>query len=123
MSLQGWRTTDQESWYNHAIKNKKGKHWYGGKTQIHKDWRLQGWHDSDKVTKFLHEYQDLFPTNFMDLKGIIGDLDVMKITLKPNANPVKKRPYHLNQNYKEKVCLELDEMLAVGIIELVEESD
>ena len=47
------------------------------------------WDDAmvDKVAKFLHEYQDLFPTKFTDLKGIIRDLGVMKITLKPNAKP------------------------------------
>lgn len=59
----------------------------------------------------------------MDLKGIIRDLGVMKITLKPNAKPVKQRPYRLNSKYKDKVCLELDKMLTVGIIELVEEYD
>jgi len=53
------------------------------------------WDDAivDKVTEFLHEYQDLFPTNFMDLKGVVGDLGVMEITLKPDAKPVKHRPY------------------------------
>ena len=43
----------------------------------------------DKGIELLHEYQDLFPTKFMDLKGIIGDLVVMNITLKPNTKPVK----------------------------------
>lgn len=46
----------------------------------------------DKVTELLREYQDLCPTKFSDLKGIVGDLGVMKITLKPDANPVKHRP-------------------------------
>jgi hypothetical protein len=77
----------------------------------------------DKVAELLREYQDLFPTKFTDLKGIIGDLGVMKITLKPDAKPVKQRPYRLNLKYKEKVCLELDKMLVAGIIEPVEESD
>lgn len=36
----------------------------------------------DKVTKLLCKYQDLFPTKILYLKGIIGDLVVMKITLK-----------------------------------------
>ena len=33
------------------------------------------WDDAtvDKVNKLLHEYQDLFPTKIMDLKGIVGD--------------------------------------------------
>ena len=48
---------------------------------------------------------------------------MMKITLKPDAKPVKQRPYQLNTKYKEKVCEELDKMLAAGTIEPVEESD
>ena len=71
----------------------------------------------------LRENQDLFPTKSSDLKGIIGDLGVMKITLKLDMNPIKKGPYRLNPKYKGKVCLELDKMLLVGIIEPVEESD
>lgn len=50
------------------------------------------WDDAmvDKVTKLLREYQDLFPTKITDLKGIVGDLGMMKITLKPDAKPVKQ---------------------------------
>ena len=76
----------------------------------------------DKVIELLRKYQDLFPTKVMDLKWIIWDLGVMKITLKPNTKPFKKSPYH-NPKYKEKFHLELDKMLAAGIIEPVEESD
>jgi len=47
----------------------------------------------------------------------------MKITLKPYTKPIKQRQYRLNPKYKEKVCVELDKMLKVGIIEPVEESD
>ena len=47
----------------------------------------------------------------------------MTITLKPNAKPVKKRPYRLNPKYKEKVKAELENMIKAGIIELVEESE
>lgn len=50
----------------------------------------------DKVAELLHEYQDLFPTKFTNLKAIIEDLGVMKIALNTDANPIKKRPYHLN---------------------------
>ena len=42
-----------------------------------------------KVAKLLTEYKDLFPTNFSELKGITGDLGVMRITLKPDTHPVK----------------------------------
>jgi len=65
----------------------------------------------------------LFPTEFLDLNGIIGDLGVMKTTLKLDVKPVKQRPYLLNPKYKERVPTELDKMLAIGIIEPVEESD
>jgi hypothetical protein len=43
----------------------------------------------DKITKLLHEYQDLFPTNFIDMKGIKGPMGEMRIPLKPDARPVK----------------------------------
>lgn len=48
---------------------------------------------------------------------------MMKIMLKLDVKSVKQRPYHLNLKYKETVCLELDKMLVVGIIEVVEELD
>ena len=47
----------------------------------------------------------------------------MKIMLKPDTNLVKQRPYCLNPKYNEKVCLELDKMLEVSVIETMEESD
>jgi hypothetical protein len=76
----------------------------------------------DKITELLHEYQDLFPTNFTDMKGIKGPTGEMRIPLKPYMKPVKRRPYRLNPKYKEKVNIELDGLLEEGIIEPVEES-
>lgn len=43
-----------------------------------------------KVSKLLHEYQELFLMKFTELKGIVCDLGVMKITLKPNEKLVKQ---------------------------------
>jgi len=65
----------------------------------------------------------LLPTKFLDLKGIIGDLGVMKTTLKLDMNLVKQKPYRLDPKYKEKVYSKLDKMLEAGIIEHVEEFD
>ena len=56
------------------------------------------------------------------MKGIVGYLGVMRITLKEDARPVNQRPYRLNPRYKEKVKDEINKMLATGIIEPVEES-
>jgi hypothetical protein len=57
------------------------------------------------------------------MKGIADSLGPIKIQLKLDAKPVKRRPYQLNPKYKEKVCKELSHMLDHGIIVLVEESD
>jgi hypothetical protein len=57
------------------------------------------------------------------MKGIKGPMGEMKIPLKTDARPVKQRPYRLNPKYKQKVHIELDRMLEVGIIEPVEESE
>ena len=57
------------------------------------------------------------------MKGIVGDLGVMRIPLKEDARPVKQHPYRFNPRYKEKVKDEIDKMLATGIIEPVEESE
>ena len=50
----------------------------------------------EKITDLLHEFQDLFPTKFSEMKGILGDLGEMKIPLKPDAKPVKQWSYLLN---------------------------
>jgi hypothetical protein len=57
------------------------------------------------------------------MKGIVGELGEMKIPLKPNVGPVRKRPYRMNPVYKKKVKEEQDQMFEVSIIELVEESE
>jgi hypothetical protein len=47
----------------------------------------------------------------------------MKISLKPDAKPVRQRHYRLNPNYKEKVKEGLERMIEVGIIEPITESE
>jgi len=56
------------------------------------------------------------------MKGILGDLGVMWIPLKPDVNLVKQRLNRLNLKYNEKVKEDLDKLLVVGIVEPVEES-
>jgi hypothetical protein len=77
----------------------------------------------EKITELLHEYQEFFLTKVTDMNGIKGTMGEMRIPLKPDARPFKKRPYRLNPKYKEKVKTELDRMLEAGIIEPVEESE
>ena len=50
----------------------------------------------EEIIDLLHEFMDLFPTKFSEMKGIVGDLGEMKIPLRPNANPIKQQPYRLN---------------------------
>ena len=47
----------------------------------------------------------------------------MKTPFRPNAKPVKQKPYRLNRRYKKKVKFELDQILEAGLIEPVEESE
>ena len=75
------------------------------------------------IADLLQEYQDLFPMKFTEMKGILGDLEVMRIPLKIDVKPIKQCPYRLNPGYKEKVRQELDKMIAVGMFESVEESE
>ena len=56
-----------------------------------------------RITDLLHEFQDLFPKFFLEMKGFVGDLGEMKIPLKLDVSPVKQRPYRPNPRYKEKV--------------------
>ena len=42
-----------------------------------------------KNTYLLHDFQDLFPTKFSEMKGIVGDLEEMKIPLRTKTKPVK----------------------------------
>ena len=44
-----------------------------------------------KITDLLHEYQNLFPTNFSKIRGIVGDLGEMKIPLRLDAKPSEQR--------------------------------
>jgi hypothetical protein len=83
------------------------------------------WNDEtvEKIVDLLCEYQDLFPTTFSEMKGITGELGEMKIPLKPNAKPVKQRPYRLNLVYKQKVKVKIDKMLEARIIEPIIESE
>ena len=76
-----------------------------------------------KIIDLLHEYQDLFPTNFSEMKGIVGDLREMKIPLRLDAKSSKQQLYRMNPKYKERVKEELDFMLEVRIIQPVEESE
>ena len=50
------------------------------------------WDDDNvgNITDLLHGFQDMFPTNFSKMKGIVGDLNEMKIPLSPNAKTVKQ---------------------------------
>jgi hypothetical protein len=77
----------------------------------------------ESITELLRKYNDLFPTTFTEMKGIVGELGEMKIPLRPNARPIKQRPYRLNPIYKHKFKDDIDRMLEADIIEPIEESE
>ena len=47
----------------------------------------------------------------------------MKTPFRPDAKPVKQKPYRLNRRYKKKVKFELDQILEASLIEPVEDSE
>lgn len=65
----------------------------------------------------------MFPSSVVDMKGIKGEMGEIRIILKPDARPVKHRPYHLNPRVKEKVKAEIDKMLKARFIFPVEEEE
>jgi hypothetical protein len=77
----------------------------------------------ESITELLREYNDLFPTMFIEMKGIEREVGEMKISLRTEARSTRQRPYRLNPIYKKKVKDEIHKMLEAGIIELIEESE
>jgi hypothetical protein len=75
----------------------------------------------ESITELLREYNDLFPTTFIEMKGIAGEMGKMKIPLRPKARPIRQQSYRVNPIYKQKVKYEIDMMLEADIIEPVEE--
>ena len=73
------------------------------------------------ITDLLQEFQDIFFTWFSEMKGILGDLEEMKIPVKLDTKPVRQRPYPLNPRYKERFKVQLEWMLDDGIIDPIEE--
>ena len=71
-----------------------------------------------EMVNLLKEFQDVFTRDYKYLKGIVHEMGEMKIDIKPNVQPVKKRAYKLVHKYKEIVKKEIDNMLATGIIYL-----
>jgi hypothetical protein len=43
----------------------------------------------ESIIELLHEYNDMFPTTFTKMKGIVGELGEMKIPLRDEARPIR----------------------------------
>ena len=78
--------------------------------------------ETTEIVNLLKEFQDVFVKDYKDLKGLVHEMGEMKIDIKPDAQPVKKRPYKLAHKYKEIVKKESDNMLAPGIIYPIDQS-
>ena len=69
-----------------------------------------------EIVSLLKEFQDVFARDYKDLKGLVHEMGEIKIDIKTDARPIKKRSYKLAHKYKEIVKKETDNMLAAGII-------
>jgi hypothetical protein len=54
----------------------------------------------ENIIELLHEYSDLFPSTYSEMKGVEGELGEMKVPLRLDARLVRQRPYRLNPIYK-----------------------
>ena len=54
-----------------------------------------------EIVNLMKEFQDVFARDYKDLKGLVHEMGKMKIDIKPDARPIKKRPYKLAHKYKE----------------------
>ena len=54
-----------------------------------------------KIVNLLKEFQDVFTRDYKYLKGLVHEMGEMKIDIKPDLRPIKKRPYKLAHKYKE----------------------
>ncbi|KAH9322591.1 hypothetical protein KI387_017230, partial [Taxus chinensis] len=68
------------------------------------------WYESKvaKIIEILHNFQDLFPRSYNELKGVHESLGEMKINLNESTCPFLKRPYMMNMNLRIKVKEEID---------------
>ena len=76
-----------------------------------------------EIVNLLEEFQDVFTRDYKDLKGLVHEMDEMKIDIKPDAWPIKKRLYKLSHKYKEIVKKEIDNMLIAGNIYPIDQSE
>ena len=53
-----------------------------------------------EIIDLLKELQYVFSRDYKDLKGLVSEMGEMNIDIKPDARPIKKRPYKLAHKYK-----------------------
>ena len=60
------------------------------------------WSDQQttKIIELLKEYLDAFVGDYKDLKGLVEEMEEMKIDLLLEATLVKKTPYNIAHKYK-----------------------
>jgi hypothetical protein len=47
----------------------------------------------ESIIELLRKYKNLFPTKFIEMKGIEGELGEMKIPLRAEARLIRQQPY------------------------------
>ena len=75
-----------------------------------------------EIVNLLKEFQDVFTRDYKYLKGLVHEMGEMKIDIKPDVQPVNKRPYKITHKYKEIVKKDIDNMLVAEIIYPMDQS-
>ena len=110
-------------WLDGKVKNREFDISNDDRPKIEKNGDYWSEAQTIEITNLLKEFQDVFARDYKDLKGLVHEMGEMKIDIKPDVRPIKKRPYKLAHKYKEIVKKEIDNMLAAGIIYPIDQSE
>ena len=66
-------------------------------------WIGDYWDDEQttEIVNLLKEFQDVFARDYKYLKGLVQEMGEMKIYIKLDARPIKKRSYKLAHEYNK----------------------
>ncbi|MCO5587501.1 hypothetical protein L7F22_041450 [Adiantum nelumboides] len=77
----------------------------------------------DKAWDLFLKFKDVFAWEHTDLKGVDSEVCQHRISLKPDAKPIRLQRYRMNPNYAKKVKEEIDNLLKARFITEVESND
>ena len=83
-------------WLDAKVKNKEFNISNDGQPKMAKNGDYWSEEQTTEIVNLLKAFEDVFSRDYKDLKGLVHEMGEMKIDIKPDVRPVKKRPYKLS---------------------------